>query len=221
MKKNQNGFSVFELIIIVLLLIVLGFAGWYIWWSKHHKDSTDASRAAPSTSVSPSLTPTSQAPDETAKWATYVNVAGKFSFRHPKTWAFASNPGACTEGLVLFASRQSALGRCASESAGQMMVMGAKGDFRDNYKIGQGYLTDYSNIVEASTTADGVAGIKQVATASGQEGVGTLPDGTQVLQYIFYVRGWTFIAQYTQLSTYPDASSDFDKLVTRTLKFLE
>jgi hypothetical protein len=216
---DQKGFSAVEAIIILVVVAVLGLGGWYAWKKQDTKDTPKTKTSqAQSKSTDPKAAKR-EAHDPTAEWATYANAAAKFSFKHPKTWVFADNPEACTEGLVLFASDHTALGTCASESGGQMMVMGTDGDVRGSYKLGQGYLTDYTDVTEAAVTADGVTGTKQTAIASGQEGVGILPDGTKVVQYAFYVNGKTYVAKYTQRSTYPAALSDFEVLVSQTLKF--
>ncbi len=221
--KSQKGFGAVEAIIVLLVLLVLGAAGWYVWNGQQDENKSASSQTqGKNVESEPSTLPTQskqQASDPTADWATYSNTAGHFSFKYPKTWVFADRPEACAEGHVLFAANSDALGRCASESFGQMIILSVNGDVRGNYKLGAGYRTDYTGVTETAATADTVNGTKQTATAFGQQGVGVLPDGTKVVQYAFYTNGRTYIAEYTQRSTYPDALNDFESLVTRTLQF--
>ena len=48
-----------------------------------------------------------------------------------------------------------------------------------------------------------------------------LPDGTEVTVYIFYEPddNRTYTATYIQLDSYPNVLSDFDRMVTDTLRF--
>jgi hypothetical protein len=218
---NQKGFSAVEAILIIVIIAAIGLGGWYVWKKQNTKDAHSTTNSQKQSESSTKESAQEATPDPTADWVTYSNATGKFSFKHPAAWVFADNPQACTEGLVLFAPVQTALGKCATESGGQMMVLGTEGDVRSEYKIGQGYLTEYTGVVEVDVTVDGVTGIKQTATASGQEDVGALPDGTKIVQYVFYANGKTYLARYTQYPAYPDVVGDFNKLVTQTLKFLE
>lgn len=219
MKHKENGFGVLGVIAIVLVVAVLALAGWYVW----HKSKEEKLAKKPTTSESESKKPPK--PDtlpaaDTRDWVTYSNAEGDFSFKHPKTWVFASNPELCSEGLVLFAASTAALGKCATESFGQMSVGSQAGDLRSEYTMSAGY-TDTSI---SDVTIHGVTGKKQVGTAEGQEdgeGIPGYPDGTVVTRYIFYTGGRTLTATYVQLAGYPDSLVDFNTLVTSTLKFTE
>jgi hypothetical protein len=213
--NTQKGFGVVEAISIFAIIVVLGLGGFYIW--KQQQPDADTKNIKPQKQEQTKQEP--EPADETTNWQAYSNEAGNFSFKYPKTWVFADNLEACANGLVMFAPEQSSLGKCASESAGQMMVLGTDGDNQAGYKLGQGYLTDYIDLTNEDVKINGVTGIKQSAVASKQEGVGVLPDGTKIVQYIFYANNKTYVAKYTQRASYPDVLSDFEKLVTKTLRF--
>lgn len=220
--NNQKGFGMVEVIIILIVLALLGTVGWYVWKKQNDKEKKGASTTSQQTNKDNPAAVEEKAPDATADWTTYTNTPGKFSFKHPKTWVFASNPDACTPGIVLFASTIEAVGKCASGSFGQMSVSSVDGDMRTNYELKAGTADDngYIDITKSDVAIDGVPGVKYVGTASGQMGMG-LPDGTKVTQYVVSMNGRTYIANYTQRSTYPDALADFDLLVTKTLQFIK
>lgn len=216
MDHKQKGFGIIELLIVLLILLLLGLGGWYVW-SRQQAEDSDANSTSQNEDSDPPSATEEETPARDADWATYRNAPGKFAFKHPTTWVFADNPENCSEGTVLFAASSAALGKCATESGGQMAVSAVDGDVRGEYTLDEGYTDD----TESEATAGGVRGTKRTATASGQEGVGILPDGTKVVQYLFYTNNKTYIAQYTERPTYPDAQSDFDHLVTKTLTFTE
>lgn len=72
-------------------------------------------------------------------------------------------------------------------------------------------------------TVDNIEGTRETGAAMGHMdekfAVPGLPDGTKVVVYSFHAHGRTYVAQYTQRSSYPDVLRDFDLMVTKTLKF--
>lgn len=56
MKRNENGFSAVEGLLIVIIIGIIGFVGWYVW---HSKQTTDKS-ATNSSSSTPAATNTSK-----------------------------------------------------------------------------------------------------------------------------------------------------------------
>lgn len=57
MKQNQHGFSAVELLLVILVLAVLGFGGWYVW-NANHKSSVTPQNTTSSTDASSSQTST-------------------------------------------------------------------------------------------------------------------------------------------------------------------
>ena len=217
MKNNEKGFGVLGLLLIILTILLIGVAGWYVWNKQQKDDAT--SKTTSSASGKKAAESGAAEKDPTAGWIAYSNAPGDFSFRHPSTWVRASNLDLCSPELILLAGDASSVGTCASEHFGQMGVHSTAGDTRVNYRIATGY----EDITETAVTVRGVTGTKQTATAIGQEGEGSgaLPDGTEVVQYVFFTHDRTYVATYFQQPSYPDVLSDFNLLVTRTLRFSE
>lgn len=220
--KNQRGFAITQLLLLLLILGLIGGTGWYVWKagnkSSDSYDKSANSQTDPQKSDKKDTSKTSS--DPTTDWVTYTNTPGIFTLKHPKTWVTASSPELCSEGLVLFGGNSASVGKCASESFGQMNVSSAPGNQDDEYALNPDFYTGISSVVLA---VDGIQGSRIVGTAQGQnatEGPGGLPDGTKVVRYIFVANtNRTYVATYFQNSGYPDVLADFDTMITKTLKF--
>jgi hypothetical protein len=158
--------------------------------------------------------------DPYADWKAYSSTAGQFSLKYPSTWVVPDNLSSCTSGLLLLAPTSQSLGKCATESSGEMSFLSVAGDQSSTYQI---KATDgYTGLTTESVKVQGVTGTKYTATAQGQQdkpGVGGLPDNTNVVVYVFYTAGKTYVATYNQTPSYTDVLSDFVSVVTGTFKF--
>jgi hypothetical protein len=94
--KNEKGFSVVEVVLMVVVMALIGTAGWLVY-KNHHKTTmpmanTSTNILTTTTKTSISTTTTSkpaQQTDPTAGWATYTSTLGGFSFKYPITgWTF-------------------------------------------------------------------------------------------------------------------------------------
>ena len=79
MKKNQKGFSAIEGLLILLIVGIIGFAGWHVWQNR----SVDSSQSPAHTTPSASNTPK---PDIYAGWNTYKSPTEGFSVKYPADW---------------------------------------------------------------------------------------------------------------------------------------
>src|SRR5579872_2133856 len=69
--NNQSGFTVIEAIIVVCILAIIGFAGYFV--TQHmHKKST------------PVVSKSSQSPS--SDWKTYTDSTYHFSLAYPSSW---------------------------------------------------------------------------------------------------------------------------------------
>ncbi len=88
MKKNQKGFSVVEVIVVLAILGLIGFAGWFVY-KNNQKDNPKPSAAQSSATQSN----TKPSVDETADWVSLTSRKNGFSMRVPDGWS-AINEGA-------------------------------------------------------------------------------------------------------------------------------
>jgi Tfp pilus assembly protein PilE len=85
--NNQKGFAVVEVVLSVLLLAAIGFAG-YFAYKDHQNKST---KTASITTVASKPTTTTPA-SPTAGWKTYTSSYEQASFKYPASWSLSSQP---------------------------------------------------------------------------------------------------------------------------------
>ncbi len=71
--KNKSGFSAAEGLIVILVLVVLGVAGYFVLLA-HHKNNTSAH------------SPAAFAVNPYEGWKAYISPLAKYSIRYPSTW---------------------------------------------------------------------------------------------------------------------------------------
>src|SRR5882724_2687797 len=94
-KQNQEGFSVLEIIIVLVILFAVGSTGWYIY-SSNHKLKTIANNATTASSSKTSQSTTSTQPIQTtviqptsteiSNWLLYKIPNNTYRLRLPDGW---------------------------------------------------------------------------------------------------------------------------------------
>ncbi|HSX06495.1 MAG TPA: hypothetical protein VLG92_02140 [Candidatus Saccharimonadia bacterium] len=85
MKKiNQAGFSIVEAFLILIVVSILGFTGWYVY---HAKQTSDKNYSATNSSTTPTYKKkTATAVNPYTGWNTCDDTADGVSFKYPSTW---------------------------------------------------------------------------------------------------------------------------------------
>ena len=86
MNKNQQGFAVIEGLLILLILAVVGFGGYYVYHTQHKTTTTNSSTTANSTSNNSSTT------NDYSGWNSYTDTSKLFSVMYPKDWTNTNPP---------------------------------------------------------------------------------------------------------------------------------
>lgn len=106
MQTNQKGFSVVEVIIVLVVVGLIGGAG-FVAYKNHNKKPT-ANPVATTTTTKPDPAETqliTQATDPYAGWKSFTSDAGGFSLKYPADWTIADNtPGSNEEQAFLLRS---------------------------------------------------------------------------------------------------------------------
>lgn len=215
-SKYQSGFSAVDGLLLLVIIGVIGFIGWYVYHAQQNanKNYTQTSRGNP---IFKKTTKKKVTTAPYAGWTTYNSKDGKISLKYPKTWVTAAHPELCGEGVLLLGANSSSVGTCGSEGFGQITVTWQPSHANCGNLDGSEWAVNSKKTVLVS----GVSGLKQTATSkaiSGQ-GLGDQPAGIPAVNYCFNIGGYTYVANYTKLAAYPDVLDDFNLMVTQTLKF--
>lgn len=211
--QNQRGFSPVEIILLILVLALLSLTGWTVW--KSNKAVAPAADSASSEQTNQDKTTPTETTDPTKDWVLYTDRSGKYELKHPQSWVRASSLELCSLEIFLLGANSDSVGKCASESFGQMAIT-----WRTDNLVCDPFGDTFTINSEEKLTVSGAAATKTTATAQDPQsdpmGAGPYPTGTKVVRYCIIKDNTVYSASYTQLSTYPDALSDFNTMVTKT-----
>jgi hypothetical protein len=89
---TEEGFGLVGILIVIVLLIVVGGTGTYVWHRDHKaKPSTGSTTQSKSTTSSTKSAPPPT--DPYAGWKTYTSTFEKLSFRYPSNWTATPSSG--------------------------------------------------------------------------------------------------------------------------------
>lgn len=211
--KDQSGIGMLVVLLVVMALAGIGAAG-YAVYKNRHKDAVSTINAANNRS-----TAAIQSPAPTAGWTSYMSRLGKFSLDYPKAWVTTPNPDQCSNtaqtGIFMLAPTAASVGTCASEGAGEVTVAWRS----DRQFCGNLNSDTWTQNSKGTVTVAGVSATEITATAKAPgPGLGAEPEGTKNIQYCLVANNMTYIADYNQQPSYPDVSSIFNLMITRTFK---
>ena len=83
MKKDQNGFSAIELILILVVVLLISAVGWLVY--DRQKDAPQTT-PAPTTVTSEAKEQPKEATKKTEEMATYTSKYGGFTLEYPAKW---------------------------------------------------------------------------------------------------------------------------------------
>ena len=221
LQNNQHGFSAIEGLLILIAVAIIGGTGWYVY-NANKKANTSYNSASQSsqstvkfakrkTAATTTVTP-NQSSDPTAGWATYASASGGFSLKYPKTWVTSESATNCPSGLLMLGANSSSIGRCGTNNFGQMTMTWQPARAQCGLNSSDWTINSTQNV-----TVSGVGGLESNATSKTATTSG--PAGTSTVQYCFITKGNMYVANYTELSSYPDVLADFNTMVTKTLNF--
>ena len=92
LKEDGAGFSVVELVLVIVIVALIGVVGWLVYKS-HHKTNTVSINTTSTykPAISTKTTTTKVTPSPYAGWNTYTLAKEKLTFRYPTTWAIENN----------------------------------------------------------------------------------------------------------------------------------
>ncbi len=224
-NKKQRHFSWLKLVLVLLILLLVGGTGYYVYISNKRASNTLADANKITEGIKPikaSLPPASV----TANWTIYSNQEGLFSLKYPATWVQQTSRKLCPAGyfdraLYIGPDSKSVI-KCPALNQGQVYVASYLGDQTAKYALNS---TNYKNITIKHLDVSGVPGVKTTGLLeiSGKPPLGSYPNNSFTMRYIFFTNGNTYVAQYVQapnnLIPSKNVHTDFELIVNRTLKF--
>src|SRR5882762_6115658 len=117
MKRNQNGFGIIEVLIIIVILSLLAVAGQLVYnRQKSHPKTTTAQQTVENKQPQSSGTFSGIATSTTKTLKDYTDKAGVYTLKYPASWSIAETspgdnlgPGIDDKGTALIAPDASAL----------------------------------------------------------------------------------------------------------------
>jgi hypothetical protein len=211
-RPNQKGFISMEVFLIIVVLVLVGGTGYFVYQATKKTNDT-FSAAAKAADSSPETKNMKQKSDLTSNWTAYQG--SRLSFRYPSGWIKT----ACEADNVMLGPNEISSGNCNSDKTPEIAVYTAEGDKRADYHLETNY---YPDLKKETVTVNGVTGYKEsgtFTTPAGQQELIGPGDGGKQERYVFYSNGVTYIAHYGQSSGFTDELTNFDLLVTKTLSF--
>ena len=89
-RNNEFGFSVIEVVLVFVIVVLVGVVGWTVY--KHNHKTTKANTATTSTikqAAPTTVSPSTQSTNPYTGWKTYNSILNSgLSFMYPPTWDF-------------------------------------------------------------------------------------------------------------------------------------
>ncbi len=215
LKDNRQGFAVVETLLVVIIIALIGFVGWYVYHAMKNTNNAYNSATKTSSSKTPkfgtknkSTASSTKAPDATAGWTTVKSPDGSFSFKTPPSWvSLTCDKSGGSASTVYIASSQGRLAACQSDNTGEASLAVTADNSAAAAPKKQG--TDQSFSSE-SFTANGVKGYKATEVTGADDAI--LPN-TKIITYNFLKNGKSFYASYRQPKGAADDAATFEQIV--------
>jgi Tfp pilus assembly protein PilE len=220
-QKNESGFGTIELLLTVAVIALLGVVGWLVYKNDHKTKPIATSVSAKQSATAAITTPTTsntQTANATANWTSYTSHDGSFSVKYPSNWVLAADSSNCPGNQLNVGPDSSASGSC-NPSASDSPTSLSEVFIAHTSHICAEYPTEAYSFTETAVTIDGASGKEYVGTPTAStKDAGPAPNN--VIEYCLTTSGGSgYEAIYQQYSGQPDASSDFNTMVTKTLTF--
>ncbi len=85
MNKNQKGFGAIEAMLILIIVAVIGFVGWYVW--KQNQNPADKKTTTSNQTNTDGNKETEKTADPYAGWLSCKDTGEGLSFKYPADWS--------------------------------------------------------------------------------------------------------------------------------------
>jgi hypothetical protein len=87
LRQNNKGFGAIELLLILLVVVVLAGAGWYVWMRENKAKTPTTGNTSTTNKTSQNGTTPQSKPDPYAGWKTYADTQHHYTFKYPAAWS--------------------------------------------------------------------------------------------------------------------------------------
>jgi hypothetical protein len=162
--------------------------------------------------------PITNSPIPTANgWVTYVNHVGKFTFSAPAAWRVKS----CESEIGYLFATDDTSDACGRQEHYGAWLFGVSlaGDASDHLPPAANEYTYLSRVTgsQAVVIRGAVKGVRYTAVED-RDGMIGAPKGTTEVYYLLFDGQQTLAIIYSRVPKAPDRTSDFDRMVTTTLR---
>jgi hypothetical protein len=96
-KSNQSGFAAIEAVLILVVVAILGFTGWFVWHAKQNADkSLNAANSSEQASIKAKKKAADSKPepgDETKDWLLFKAPSGAWTMKLADGWILNASEG--------------------------------------------------------------------------------------------------------------------------------
>lgn len=114
-NKNQNGIALIETLLIILILVIIGFGGYYVW---HTQKQTDKTLNQASSTSQKTVTTASKTPVSSVKYLKITEWGVRMPYTGSDTFTYAFNPAAGPDLIQVISKELSGKYGCTTEGAG-------------------------------------------------------------------------------------------------------
>ncbi len=223
MKANQKGFSVVEILIVIVVVGLLGMVGWLVYDRQKTKKLEAPTPTTTQKTEQQTESQNTKPVDETASWLQYESPGKEFRFKVADGWKLHKKEGTDTS----FYSTESLALRAGTKGEVLPYVRSGPGEFGCGlYWDWQTYTTDVMKQVykdsieqlksdEKFSTASGLEVRKKYELLS--EGGGYSPAGTKSYSYFLPLNNKSITIGY---SVCP-GDTDYHDVVEKVIKTIE
>ncbi|MGD0283994.1 MAG: hypothetical protein ABSB12_00115 [Candidatus Saccharimonadales bacterium] len=84
LRSNEYGFNIIELVLIIVIIALIGFAGWLVYKDHHKSMTATAITTVNNEATSTPKTSNNNVTTSNVNWLTYVNSTVGFSIKYPQ-----------------------------------------------------------------------------------------------------------------------------------------
>jgi hypothetical protein len=214
LKKNNHGFGAIEGLLILVIVGIIGFTGWFVWDAKRNSEQSpiNTTVAANSNAVAKTNEKLPANSDVTAKWFKYSSPDGIYTIKLPDGWNLVSYHGDSNP----YAMGQSELTYTQGKAATVTSTDFAGDNIQDAFAMGQSWRSDIKGTKSSSFETNQGLRVDRYDYVVPKSEFQELKEGTT--EYLYVVNGGNHTFQVVH--DVSPGEKDSNSLIVDSLKTL-